>query len=338
MTIKKEFKNISMVIAVIIFIGLSIFVVFPIAQPLVIGLLLAYLFNPLYRKILKFTKEKNLAAFIILLIILFCVAIPMWFLFPLILKQSFDLYLILQKIDIGNIINKIIPSLITTDLSKDIAMALNKFIATTANKFFTASTDYLINLPILILKITVTMFIFFFGLRDEENIRNSLKSMSPFNKELEQKLIRNFNDITKSVIYGYLFIGILQGLLTGLGLLIFKVPQPLFLTLIAIIGAVIPIIGAWIIWIPASIYLLMTGHTGAGIGLFLWGAILVSWIDNILRPYIVSKKSKVSTATVFIGMMGGLISIGIIGLILGPLILSYLLLLLESYKSEKEKE
>jgi len=337
MLIQKEFKNLAMVLAILVFLALAIFIIYPIAQPVIIGLLLAYLFNPFYRKILKFTKEKNLAAFIILLIVLLGVALPLWFLLPILFKQAFNMYIYLQRVDIGNIINKILPSLITTDLAKDIALSLNKFIATTANKFFTSATSSLINLPMLVLKITITFFVFFFGLRDEENIRNSLKSVSPFNKKLEEKLVKNFNDITKSVIYGYIFIGILQGLLTGLGLLIFRSPEPLFLTAIAVIAAVIPIVGAWIVWVPVSIYLLMTGHTGAAIGLFLWGAILVSWIDNILRPYIVSKNSKVSTATVFIGMMGGLVSIGVLGLILGPLILSYLLLLLESYRSEREK-
>jgi len=336
MPIQKEFKNLSILISIIILIALAIFIVFPIVQPVIVGLLLAYLFNPLYRKVLRFTKEKNLAAFIILLILLFCVALPLWFLFPIILKQSFDMYLYLQNIDIGNILNKIIPSLLTTDLSKELTLSLNKFISSSANKFFTSATNYLINIPIFVLKITIAMFVFFFGLRDEENIRNSLKSISPFNKELEEKLIKNFNDITKAVIYGFIVIGILQGLLTGIGLFIFKSPYPLFLTFVAIFGAIIPILGAWIVWIPVSIYLFLTGHTFAALGLFLWGLILVSWIDNIIRPYLVSKKTKVSTATIFIGMMGGLISIGIIGLLIGPLILSYLLLLLESYRNEKE--
>jgi predicted PurR-regulated permease PerM len=337
MPIQKEFKNISVILFALVLLALSIFIVFPVVQPVIIGLLLAYLFNPLYRKILKFTKEKNLAAFVIILIILLGVALPLWFLFPLILRQAFDMYLYLQKVDIGAILNRILPSLITTDFSKELVLSMNKFISSTANKFFSSATSSLINLPILFLKVTISFFVLFFGLRDEENIRNSLKSFSPFDKEMELKLTKNFNGVTKSVIYGYIFIGILQGVLTGIGLIIFGSPQPLFLTLIAIFGAVIPVLGAWIVWLPVCVYLFLTGHTGAAIGLFLWGAILVSWIDNILRPYIVSKKSNVSTATVFIGMMGGLISMGVIGLLLGPLILSYLLLLLESYKSEKEE-
>jgi predicted PurR-regulated permease PerM len=270
MPIQKEFKNISMLLVLFVLLALSIFIIFPIVQPVIIGLLLAYLFNPFYRKILKFTREKNLAAFIILLIIFFCVALPLWFLFPLILKQASEIYLYIQKVDIGGIINRILPSLITSDFSKDLILSLNRFISTVANKFFTSATNSLINLPILLLKVTITFFVFFFGLRDEENIRTSLKSLSPFDKELEVKLIKNFNGVTKSVIYGYIFIGILQGILTGIGLFIFKSPQPLFLTLIAIFGAIIPILGAWIVWLPVSIYLFLSGHTIAAVGLFLW--------------------------------------------------------------------
>jgi predicted PurR-regulated permease PerM len=337
MPISKEFKNISMLLVFFVLLALSIFVIFPIIQPVIIGLLLAYLFNPLYKKILKLTKEKNLAAFIILLIIFFCVALPLWFLSPLIINQAFDMYLYLQNVDLAAIFNRILPSLITTELSKDFILTTNRLISSTASKFFISATDSLINLPILFLKLTISFFVLFFGLRDEEDIKNSLKSLSPFDKELEVKLTKNFNGITKSVVYGYIAIGVLQGVLTGIGLLIFKSPQPLFLTMIAIVGAIIPIIGAWIVWIPVSIYFFLSGNIVGAIGLFLWGAILVSWIDNILRPYIVSRKTDVSTVTVFVGMMGGLVSIGIMGLLLGPLILSYLLLLLESYKNKKEE-
>ncbi len=172
-------------------------------------------------------------------------------------------------------------------------------------------------------------------MRDGVKMKEYLKSISPFSHELEQNISKQFKDITNSVIYGHIAVGVLQGLLTGIGLFIFQVPQALLLTFLAIILSIFPIIGAWLIWIPASVYLLVSGHTGAAIGLFLYGAILVSWIDNVLRPYIVSRKAKLNSGLVIIGMLGGLIVFGILGLIIGPLIIAYLLILLDAYKNKQ---
>ncbi|MEM3405661.1 MAG: AI-2E family transporter [Candidatus Pacearchaeota archaeon] len=335
MNTKNEFKNISIIIIIIILLILAIILLYPILQPILIGFLLVYLFYPLYKKILKITKEKNLAAFIIILIILLFLILPMWFLFPKILKQSFEIYLYLQKLDIGAILNRFVPYLTSTIIYQELIININKIFSSSANLLFNSLTNFILNIPLLLMKIAIVFILLFFGLRDSENIKNFLKSISPFEKDVEDKLIKNFGDITKSVIYGQIIIGLIQGILTGIGLFIFKTPQALFLTLIAIICGIIPILGPWIIWIPLSTYFFLSGNILKAIGIFLWGAILVSWIDNFLRPYIVSKKSKVSTASVFIGMIGGLITLGLIGLIIGPLLLSYLFLLIEFYKNKK---
>lgn len=332
MVIKKEFKNVSFIFSVIILLGLSIFVVWPILYPVIIGLLFAYLLNPIYKKMLTKIKSKNLCAFLIVFVIIVVVAIPIWFLIPIMIKQAFNIYLYIQKIDILKLITTLFPSLANTQFSTDIVLSINKLIVSTANKFFNNFSQFLFNLPLFFLKITVCLFVLFFSLRDEEQIKNFIKNISPFPPTIEKEFFKNFNDITKAVLYGFIVIGTLQGLLTGLGLFIFRVPQTIFLTFIAIIAGIIPVIGAWIVWIPASIYLFMIGKISYGIGLFLYGAIVVSWVDNLLRPYFVSRRSNISTALIFVGMSGGLITLGLIGLIIGPLVLSYLLVLLNYYK------
>lgn len=336
MVIQKEFKNLSMIFPILILLVLSIIVVWPILQAILFGLLLTFIFNPLYKKILAFAKDKNLSAFIILVLILLVVGLPLWFAFPIIIKQAFNIYLYLQKIDLASIFNTILPSLVSTDTSQEIVLSLNKFISNTASNFFNSASSFLVNLPIFLLNITISLFVFFFSLRDQDKLAKNLKLASPFSPELENKLVKKFNEITRAVLYGFILIGILQGILTGVGLLIFKVPQPLFLTVVAIFAAMIPILGAWLVWIPASFFLILSGHTGAGIGLFLWGAIFVSWVDNLMRPYVISKQSNVSIILIFIGMMGGVITMGILGLILGPLILSYLFILLDHYRNQEK--
>jgi len=101
--------------------------------------------------------------------------------------------------------------------------------------------------------------------------------------------------------------------------------------------AVIPFIGAWIGWLPTVIYLFAAGRPEAGIGLLIYAILIISLIDNVLRTIIVSRKTKINSAIVIIGMIGGLFAFNILGLILGPLVLAYVLLIIEIYRKKNIK-
>jgi len=314
---------------------LAIATLWPIFTAILAGLILAYIFYPLYKRILLVVKERNTAAIIILLGVFIIILVPLWFLLPIVTKQVFDIYLYLQNLDFSQFISKALPALSDLTISKDIAVSMNKLITSATSSIVSSASNIIFNLPTILLKLVVVLFVFFFGMRDAKILTGYVSSLSPFSKKTEKEVSKKFNDITSSVIKGYLILGLLQGLLTGIGLIIFGVPGSLILTVVAIFAAIIPILGSWAVWLPASIYLLATGKEAYGIILFLYGALFVSWIDNILRPYIVSRKAKLSSGIVLVGMIGGLIVFGILGLIIGPLILAYLLLILDAYRNNK---
>ncbi len=123
-----------------------------------------------------------------------------------------------------------------------------------------------------------------------------------------------------------------QGSLGGVGFLIFGLPQPAFWGTVMIPASVIPVVGSTIIWGPAAVYLLFTGHIAAGVGLIIWGGVVVSVIDNILKPILVKGSSETPSIFILFSILGGLTYFGMIGFILGPLILSFLLSLLRIYQ------
>jgi len=328
---EKTFKKLIIGGAILSLIIFSFVVIWPILLSIISGLILAYIFSPVYKLIFKLFKEKNISSFIIVLLILFLIFIPLWFLFPIVTRQLFDAYTYIQKIDLSGILGKILPQTVSTD---SIAM-INSFISKLVNSIFSKSTDFFVNIPNLLLQALVILIVFFFALRDSDKLKEYVKGISPFSPSFEDSLVKQFKDITNSVIFGHIITGIVQGLFTGLGLWVFGVHQVLILTLLAMLAAVIPVLGAWLVWLPAAIYLFMQGSTGAGIGLFLYGAIFISWIDNFLRLYIISKRTTVSTVVIFVGMIGGLIIFGLIGLVIGPLILAYLIIVLDAYKNKK---
>jgi predicted PurR-regulated permease PerM len=127
-------------------------------------------------------------------------------------------------------------------------------------------------------------------------------------------------------------VGIIQGITAGIGFWLFGVPEAVLLTVASMIAVIVPYLGSAIIWIPVAVGLMMTVSMTKGILLLLYGIVIIGVIENIIRPYIVSKKTKISFAVILIGMVGGFQLLGLIGLIVGPLILDYLLLFIEFYR------
>ncbi len=251
------------------------------------------------------------------------------------LNQVIDLYLKLQKTDVIYIIQQTLPNFISSsEASTTIVSAINTSISNILASYLGKISTLILDVPIILLQLFVVIFIFFFALKDGERLIGYLEELSPLKKENHNKFFSHLKDITSSVLIGQVLVGILQGVIAGIGYFIFGVPNTLLLTILTIIIGIIPLIGPWLIWIPVDIYLFATGRNIAGIGLLIYGLILINWIDVLIRPLIVSKKTKINTAVVVIGMIGGLLAFGILGLILGPLVLAYILLVIEVYRKK----
>jgi predicted PurR-regulated permease PerM len=332
---EKHFKTIAIMVVIGILLILSFLILRPILISSIFGLIFAFIFHPVYKKLYSFFKNKNLSAFIICLGVVIIIILPLWFLIPIMVKQVFEIYIYLQQTGFSEIIESMLPSFSSQDFSKNIIIAINSFIGEIASSFLNRFTDVLLNSPVILLNISLIIFVFFFGLRDGEDLIDYLQKISPLSKESEKKIFKQFKDITHSVIFGQFIVGLIQGIITGIGFFIFGVPNAIVLTLIASLVGILPIIGPWLVWVPVDIWLFLNGRFYAGIGMLIYGILIISWVDNLIRPLIVSKKTKINPGIILVSMVGGLLTFGVLGLILGPLIISYLLLLLEFYKNKK---
>lgn len=312
---------------------LSFLILKPIILSIVIGVILAVVFAPIYDWLSEKTRAKNISAFIICIFLVLVILLPIWFLTPIFIKQSFEVYQFSQQIDFVSTLKGIFPSLFASEqFSHEIGSVLSSFVTNITNALLNSFSKFLLNFPLFFLQLVIVFFTLFFILRDKEQLISYIRLLSPFSKNTEDKLFKSSREITLSVIYGQVFIGIIQGIIAGIGFFIFGVNNALFLTLLASLSAIFPIVGTAIVWIPVTIYLLIGGNTGAGIGVLIFG-ILSSSIDNILRPLFVSKRTRMHPLILIIGMIGGLLFFGILGFILGPLILAYVLIILETFES-----
>ena len=329
------FKKIISTILLAILIVLAFFLLKPILLSITIGFILAFVFTPIYNRLHKIIKSKNIPALLLCFLLILLIVLPLWFLTPIFIEQSIKLYLTSQQMDFTTPLKSIFPSLFASEaFSVEIGSIIHSFVTKTTNSLMNSFSQLILNFPTLFLQLFIVFFTFFFVLRDKEKFMSYIESLLPFSKDVEKKLFKSTKEITSSVIYGQIIIGMIQGLIAGLGFFIFGVPNALLLTLFASLAGIFPIIGPFVIWVPVAIYLIIAGNTLSAFGVILFG-LLASTIDNFLRPIFISKMTKMHPALIIIGMIGGFLFFGVLGFILGPLILAYLLIVLEIYRNKK---
>jgi predicted PurR-regulated permease PerM len=173
----------------------------------------------------------------------------------------------------------------------------------------------------------VMLFVLFFVLRDGPALARQVVRMLPIEPRRRTLLWQHLMDVTRAVFLGIGVTALAQGVLLGVGFWIAGLPSPLVFGVLGVILALIPMVGPALLWIPAAILLAIQGHHGYAIFLALWGAVIVSLVDNLLRPLLISGRAEVPTLAVFVGVMGGLAAFGFIGLFVGPIVLGLLVAL-----------
>jgi predicted PurR-regulated permease PerM len=325
-------------ITVLALIVLAFFVIRPILMAIIFGILLAFIFSPPYRFINKILKKRNLSAFLICIILIILIIVPLWYLAPTVINQAIKFYLSAQQMDFVTPLTNFFPNFFQSDtFSNEVADAMRTFITNAANSLFDSLSNILVNIPNIILEMIVVFFTFFFVLRDGDKLVLYIKSLIPFSKDVEDKLVKSTKEITLSILYGQVIVGVIQGLVASIGFFIFKVPNAVLLMLFSAIAGIIPVFGNVIIWLPVSIYFLLAGNTLAALGVAAFGLISIL-IETLIKPIFISKFAKVNTSVILIGIIGGMMMFGLFGIILGPLILSYLVIILEVYRDKKTPE
>jgi predicted PurR-regulated permease PerM len=328
------FKKIIIIVIIGGLLVLSYFLLKPILLALLFSLFLAFILSPVYNFINRKIKIPNLSALIVCIVLIVLMILPIIFLTPILIEQSIKIYTASQQLDFITPFKKIFPSLfVSPEFSIGLANTVHTFVINTTNSLLTSFSNILLDLPTILLQLTVIFFTLFYVLRDKEGIVEYIKSILPFSPEIENKLIKATKDVTSSVLYGMIIVGVCQGIIVSIGFFVFGVPNSLLLGIFAVLAGILPILGPAIIWVPVMIYLLIAGNTTAAIGIIVFG--LLSHIpDYLVRPLYLSKRTNLSPVIALIGMIGGIFTIGVLGVVLGPLILSYLIIVMDLFKKK----
>ncbi len=333
---------------------ISIIVIFPFLMSIVAGAILAFIFHPLYKWMLKRTGYKFIAAFTTAIIILLIITIPMVLLVNNLTKEMHYLYLTTkQQLSSGeiiesrcyedtffcNTINNINELWRDEDIKNYLISRLNEILTFITKKF----SEIIFSLPKLIIQLMVVLFTTYYVLKDGPELLKRTAHVLPLKVHHQDEIIKQFGDVTHAVIYGSFIVALVQGTLGAFGFWLFGIKSFLWWALVMTFFALIPFIGTWVIWVPASFFTGISGYlqgeTGLiwrGVGLFFYGLLIISTADNILKPIIVAGRARVHPLLILVGILGGLFVFGFIGLIIGPLVLAMLQTLLQIYERERK--
>ena len=182
----------------------------------------------------------------------------------------------------------------------------------------------------------LTFYLLFFFLRDRRAALQLLRSFSPLTKPEMDGLFRRVSDTINATVFGVFVVSIAQGVLGGVMFWWLGLPSPLLWGVVMGFLAVVPVLGAYIVWVPTAIFLALEGSWAKALILACWGGAVVGTVDNLLRPVLVGKRLKLHTILTFISVVGGVILFGPAGLILGPVVLTVTTYLLEVWRSRAE--
>ncbi len=168
----------------------------------------------------------------------------------------------------------------------------------------------------------IALFLLFYFLRDRDSVMGFVRSILPISQREASQVFCRVRDTVYASIYGTLVVAAVQGALGGLMFWWLGLASPLLWGVIMALLAIIPVLGAFVIWIPAAVLLAIQGHWAKAVILTAWGTVVIGLIDNLLFPALVGKRLRLHTVPVFIAIVGGLMVFGASGLVLGPVILA----------------
>jgi len=324
--------------------ALFLAVTWPFFKPLLLGALLAGLFHPLYRWITRlFGGRRSLGAAVTLLVLLVLGLGPLSAFLGIVLQQALTMSdqaipWLTQHLGAASTFNvqewlvKKFPALAKYMPSQEQLLEQVGTAAKTAGAFLVAFASRMTaTTAAFLLNLFVMLYAMFFFFRDGDKILERIFYYTPLSDEDETRMLTQFASITRATVKGTLVIGIIQGALAGIAFWVAGIEGAALWGTIMTILAIIPGIGAALVWVPAAIILFVTGQHLTAILLATWCAAVVGTVDNFLRPMLVGRDAKMPDLLILIGTLGGLFLFGLIGFIVGPIVCGLFLTVWDIY-------
>ncbi len=308
---------------------LSILVIWPFVSFIVLAGVLTYTLFPIYGFLRNRTGQPSVASALSTLIALLLLVAPSFLLAQRLAREMSGAFTTFEMSNVqrlGDYLSGVMGN------QFDFQEMLASFFSQLQASIVGIAPDVLGSLTELLLGLFIMFFVMYYAFRDGEAFLNHLKQLLPLDPILREKLFMEVRNVTQGVLYGQVMTAVIQGSVATVGFIIFGIGNWVFWGSIMIVLAFLPVFGTALIWVPAAVDLILQGETFAGIGLLVYGIVIVTNIDNVVRPKLISERSKLHPVLVLVGVLGGLKMVGLSGMLVGPLVLALLVALIRFWE------
>jgi predicted PurR-regulated permease PerM len=327
--VRKYFFSALLVVAL----GLGLLVFWPFLKVIALAVVLSVLLHPIFRWLLRRVKFPALASVLTILTFIVIICVPLYFFGTVLVRQAQNLYVGLVAggsvmglaHNLSGWLHHLFPT-VSFNLQDRAATLLND-LPGTAGAILTTTVSTIIHFIFML----IAMFYF---IKDGPEWKESLIELVPLSNDSNREIITHLKKSINGIVKGYMVVGLAQGIVTTTGLYLFHVPHAALWGTLAVFVSIIPPLGTAVISISVVVFLLIVDRTGAAVGYALWAICFSMSIDNILNPYVVGRQISIHPLLVLFSVIGGLALMGPIGILIGPLIISFIYALISVYKTE----
>jgi predicted PurR-regulated permease PerM len=308
-------------------------ILLPFYSAILWGAIIALLFEPVHRRLLqRLSQRRTPAALLTLLIVLLVVVLPFALVTAALAREAAHIYQRLQsgELDVALYLRGVfaaLPDSMTALLGRfglaDFDILQGKLAAAVAQ-----ATQFIATQALSIghdtfafaVRVVITLYLAFFLIRDGDRVLSAVRRMIPLAPAHTQELIGKFTTVIRATVKGNLLVAIVQGALGGIAFWLLGVGGAVLWAVLMAFLSLVPVVGSGLVWLPVAVYLLVSGAVWQGIALIAFGALVIGLVDNVLRPLLVGKDTRMPDYVVLITTLGGLEAFGINGLVVGPTI------------------
>ncbi len=349
-------SRVSLVVFLVLLLSTSFLMVelfWTFITPIVLALVLISVFSPLYRRILRICRgHKHAAAFIVMIGIVLVVSIPFSFFITLLSRQAFLYYETTQSTNLfGDLLSNfssqhpLIEKIHSMAASLGIDISAEKILGTMTHIVSSFGLMVYENLSQLasnalsvVFNFVITMLLVYTFFVTGSDLKQYLMDLSPLPIEEKERLVRQFNEISRAVFVSNGIVSITEGILGGLGFYLFGLGPAFFWGVVIAFSAFLPVVGAFIVVIPTALVLAMKGHVGmAGIFL-LYNICYLGVLELVVKPRLIGGKNRLNVVFVLLSVLGGIQLFGVLGIFYGPLVVTMFLSLIEIYKEHYREQ
>ena len=335
-------------VLIVLFGALALLIAWPFLRSIAAGIIVAVIFHPVYKRVLRWTRNRRTwAALATTLGIVFLFLFPVTLILLKATNQAIGAAQRLSRLSaepggLGRFVFAMAERPLHffgrfVDLSRfDVHTAVSNGLQRMSLSVLSSSASILGSLARFTADFFFTLVVVFFLFRDGESWAAALGGLMPLSPAQTSRLFRNINDTIIGNVYGIISVGLSQGIMTGIATAIVGLPSPLLFSIAAFFASILPVVGAALVWVPAGLYLIFTGTLWKGIFLLAWGATVISTIDSIVRPWVVSGKAELHPLVLMFVILGGVEVFGFLGLFLGPVVVSVLAAVFHMLREELE--